>query len=254
MTRTYTVSELARLSGVSVRTLHHYDAIGLLKPAQVAANGYRLYGRQDLLRLQQILLHRELEFPLEAIKAVLDQPAFDRLATLRRQKAVLADRAARYAQLLETLEATLVDLEGETTLKDEDLFAGFSPEKQAEHQAFITERYGEETYDASKRKMRGLGKEGFAAFQAEMAAVEQQMAKALTDGLPIDSAPVTDLMRRHHALIAQSWPAPPTAEAFTGLGALYLEHPEFTARYEALAPGLTEYLAEAMRVFAEREL
>src|SRR5262245_10280245 len=109
----YTVKELARLSGVSVRTLHHYDQIGLLKPAEVGLNGYRYYGREELLRLQQILFHRELEFPLEAIKAVLEQPQFDRVEALRRHRKTLTAKAGRYRKLIATLDATLAALEGD---------------------------------------------------------------------------------------------------------------------------------------------
>src|ERR1700746_3216572 len=104
MTKLYTVKALAKLSGVSVRTLHHYDQIGLLKPACVGANGYRYYGREEMLRLQQILFHRELEFPLEAIAAVLARPDFDRMEALRRHRETLAAKADRYRKLLKTLD------------------------------------------------------------------------------------------------------------------------------------------------------
>ncbi len=257
MSRLYTVAELVRLSGVSVRTLHHYDAIGLLKPAQVGANGYRLYGREELLRLQQILFHRELKFPLEAIKAVLASPDFERLAALKRQRAVLAGEAARYRKLLRTLDATLADLEGETSMNESELFGGFSPKEQAGHEAWLVDRYGEGAaarISGSKAKMKGWSKADFASLTAEGEAIEQAMGRALVDGLPVDSGAVRALMARHHAWVARSWPRPPTAEAFAELGAMYLEHPAFTARYEAIGPGLAEYLAEAMRSYAEAEL
>lgn len=257
MSRLHTVAEVARMSGVSVRALHHYDAIGLLKPAQVGANGYRLYGRGELLRLQQILLHRELKFPLEAIKAVLAAPEFDRLAALRRQRAALAAEAARYRALLKTLDATLADLEGETSMTEEALFGGFSPEEQAGHEAWLIERYGEDARSkiaGSNAKRKGWTKADFAALAAEGEAIEQAMGKALTDGLPVDSAAVRALMARHYAWVGRSWPQPPTAEAFAGLGAMYLEHPAFTARYDAVAAGLAEYMAEAMRSYAQAEL
>lgn len=256
MSRLYTVAEVARLSGVSVRTLHHYDAIGLLKPAQVGANGYRLYGRDELLRLQQILFHRELRFPLEAIKAVLAAPDFDRLAALKAQRAALAEEAARYRTLLRTLDATLADLEGEMRMNERELFGGFSAETQAGHEAWLEARFGDDArakIAGSKARMTGWSKADFQALKAEGEAIEQAMGRALTDGLPVDSGAVRALMARHHAWVAKTWPNPPTAEAFAGLGAMYLEHPEFTARYEAVAPGLTEYLAEAMRSYAQAE-
>ncbi|MDQ0464778.1 DNA-binding transcriptional MerR regulator [Caulobacter ginsengisoli] len=257
VSRLYTVKQMARLSGVSVRALHHYDQIGLLKPASVGENGYRYYGREELLRLQQILLHRELDLPLGEIAAVLDAPGFDRLAALRTHRDRLAAKAERYRTLLKTLDDTLAALEGEQTMDDKDLYAGFAPGKQAEYEAWLIDRHGEpmrERIDAAKTKMKGLGKAGFEALMAEAGAIEQAMAKALADGLPADCETVRALMRRHRDWIAASWNRPPTAEAFAGLAGLYLEHPDFRARYEAVRPGLTEYLAEAMRRFAEAEM
>src|SRR5881275_446631 len=111
--RGLTVSEVAKLSGVSVRTLHHYDEVGLLKPACVGANGYRYYGKDELLRLQQILFHRELGFPLDEIARVLDAPDFDRVAALKAHRARLEAEAARFGALIRTIDQTLAALEGD---------------------------------------------------------------------------------------------------------------------------------------------
>lgn len=257
MSRLYTVKQMARLSGVSVRALHHYDQIGLLKPASVGENGYRYYGRAELLRLQQILFHREMELPLSEIAAVLDAPGFDGTAALRAHRDRLAAKAERYHRLLQTLDDTLATLEGETTMDDEDFYKGFEPEKQAEHEAWLIERHGEpmrQRIAEANRTMKGLGQAGFQALADEVAAIERAMGRALADGLPADSEAVRALMRRHRDWIARSWDRQPTADAFRGLAGLYLEHPEFTARYEVVAPGLTEYLAEAMRSFADAEM
>src|SRR6201996_256305 len=105
-----TVKQLAAISGVTVRTLHHYDEVGLLKPASVGANGYRYYGQDELLRLQQILFHRELGFALEEIGQVLDAPDFDRAAALRAHKARLAAERRRYGRLMRTIDETLAAL------------------------------------------------------------------------------------------------------------------------------------------------
>lgn len=249
----YTVKQMAKLSGVSVRALHHYDAIGLLKPRAVGANGYRYYDRQDLLRLQQILFHRALETPLKDIQAALNQPGFDLAAALRAQRERLVAEAERYARLVDVVDRTLADLEGDETMDDKKLFEGFDPEKQAGYEAELVERYGEpmaERIAQSKAGMKAWDKTDWASFQQEAAAIEHDMAKALAQGLPVDSGPVTAIMRRHWAWIAKSWNREPTPDAFAGLAHLYQDNPEFTARYEGIAPGLTEYLAEAMRAFA----
>lgn len=253
----YTVRQVAKMSGVSVRTLHHYDQIGLLKPASVGENGYRYYGREELLRLQQILFHRELEFPLEAIRAVLAAPDFDRKAALRRHRERLDAEARRYRRLLRTLDDTLAALEGETDMNDKTLYQGFAPEKQAEHEAWLVDRYGTQAraeIDHGKAMMKGWKADDFQDFKAEIEAIEAGLAKAMTDGLPPDSAPVTAIMRRHHTVVARTWKSPPTREAFTGLAAIYGDHPDFRSRYEDRARGLLEYIQAAMAGFAETEL
>lgn len=253
----YTVKQVATMSGVSVRTLHHYDQIGLLRPASVGDNGYRYYGREELLRLQQILFHRELEFPLEAIAAVLAAPDFDRLAALRRHRSRLDAQARRYRRLLRTLDDTLAALEGETDMKDKDLYQGFAPEKQAEYEAWLIDRYGDKAraeIDHGKAMMKGWTADDGAGFKAEIEAIEAGLAQAMADGLPPDSASVSGLVRRHHAWVARSWKAPPTREAYLGLAAMYGDHPDFRARYEDRATGLLEYLQAAMTAFAEAAL
>jgi DNA-binding transcriptional MerR regulator len=253
----YTVKQVAKLSGVTVRALHHYDQVGLLKPAQVGENGYRYYGREELLRLQQILIHRELELPLEAIVELLDQPGFDRREALRRHRKTLSQKAARYRRLIQTLDRTLAALEGETQMKDEDLYKGFAPEKQAQYEAEIIDRFGEParaSIEASKAAMKTWSKGDWERTGREYAEVEAGMGKALADGLPADSDEVRALVRRHHAWVARMWNRTPSRDPYIGLGQMYVDHPDFHARYEAVQPGLAEYLAQAMRSFAEREL
>ena len=249
----YTVKQLAKLSGVSVRTLHHYDQIGLLKPAAVGLNGYRYYGREELLRLQQILFHRELEFPLEAIRAVLAQPDFDRAEALRRHRATLAAQASRYAKLIATIDATLASLKGDETMDDKDIYKGFAPEKQAEYEAWLIDRGGEpmrKSIEDSKVKFQGMSKAQFEDMQARAVEFETRMVKAMTDGLPPDSAPVRELLVGHRSWIAKTWPNPPTRESYAGLADIYASHPDFRARYEARGAGLTDYLVTAMKAFA----
>ena len=253
----YTVKDVAKLSGVSVRALHHYDEIGLLKPACVGENGYRYYGREELLRLQQILFHRELEFPLEAIAAVLKAPDFDRVEALRRHRTKLAAEARRYRRLLKTLDDTLAALNGETHMNDKDIYKGFAPERQAEYEAWLVDRYGDEMTPHiafAKQKMGAWTKADHEAHQGEVEAIERGLGDALAKGLPADSDALDPLLRRHHAWVALAWKKPPTAAAYAGLADLYLGHEDFRARYEAVQPGLSDYLAAAMKAYASRAL
>lgn len=253
----YTVRQVAKMSGVSVRTLHHYDQIGLLKPASVGENGYRYYGREELLRLQQILFHRELEFPLEAIRAVLAAPDFDRKEALRRHRSRLDAQARRYRRLLRTLDDTLAALEGVTDMSDKDLYLGFAPEKQAEYEAWLVDRHGDgmqDHIDHGKAVMKDWKADDVAGFKAEIEAIEADLARAMTDGLPPDSAAVAAIMRRHHAWVGRTWKQPPPKEAFIGLAAMYGDHPDFRSHYEDRAAGLLGYIQAAMTAFADAEL
>ena len=253
----HTVRQVAKLSGVSVRTLHHYDQVGLLKPASVGANGYRYYGREELLRLQQILFHRELGFSLEEIGRVLDAGDFDRVAALRAHRARLVAGAQRYRRLVRTIDETLAALEGDAKMDDKAMYRGFDPEKQARYEAWVVDRYGpavQASIDAVKEARKGWTQADFDRAQAEINEIEAGFVEALKGGLPIDSERVRGLARRHHAWVARSWSQPLTHLAYTNLAQLYDEHPDFRARYEAKATGLTEYLQAAMRSFADAEL
>src|SRR5262245_2355339 len=126
-----TVAQLAAISGVTVRTLHHYDEIGLLRPAAVGANGYRYYRREELLRLQRILFHRELGVPLGAIAGLLELEGADQVEVLRQHRAKLETERERYRMLIETIDRTIADLQGETHMANAELYQGFSAEKQA---------------------------------------------------------------------------------------------------------------------------
>lgn len=253
----YTVKDLARVAGVSVRALHHYDAIGLLKPASIGENGYRYYGRAELLRLQQILFYRELEFPLEAIAAVLDAPSFDLATALRGHRDRLAGQARRYRRLIRTVDETLAAIEGETKMKDEDLYKGFAPEKQGEYEAWLIDRGGNEMaarIEESKKAMKGRSKDELQAAMDANEANEAAVAKAMERGVPADSAEVMNLMRQRRAWVAQMWNKNVEPESFKGLAQIYLDHPDFRARFESRAAGLTEYLAAAMCAYADAEI
>lgn len=253
----FTVGEVSRLSGLSIRALRHYDEIGLLKPATVGENGYRYYGADELLRLQQIMVHRELGLPLDEIRRTLDAPDFDRVAALKAHRARLVAEARRYHQLVKTLDQTLAALEGDGRMSEKAMYRGFDPERQAKYEAWVVERYGpgvQWSIDAVKEAQKDWKQADFDRSQAEVAAIEACMAKALTDGAPVDSGHVQALIRRLHAWVGRSWVTPPDRVAFANLADLYDQHPDFRAHYEALAEGLTDYLGAAMKLFAGKEL
>lgn len=250
-----TVKQVAKISGVSVRALHHYDEIGLLKPASIGRNGYRYYGREDLLRLQQILLHRELDIPLGEIRAILDDPKFDQLEALRLQREKLAAEAKRYAQLVRTIDRTIADLNGENAMKNAELYKGISAEKQAEYEQWLIDKYGgdmPERIETSRKKFAAMNKDEMAKLNVELHDIEQGLAEGLRRGVPLDSTALDPALERHHKWIEFAWDKPCPPEAYSGLADLYLSHPDFVARYETIEPGFAEYLAGAMKAYARR--
>ncbi|QIK77999.1 MerR family transcriptional regulator [Sphingomonas piscis] len=251
----YTVKQLAKLSGVSVRTLHHYDQMGLLKPAFTGENRYRYYGRAELLRLQDILFHRELGVALADVGKLLEVDGRDRIEMLCEHRAALSQRLERSRLLLTTIDRTIADLQGEETMDDSDLYKGFSPEKQAEYEDWLVSRYGEElrpVIEHSKDGLRNLSKNGLAERLAEGEAAGAALAEEYMRGAVADDPANAPLLQRHHAWIATMWNKECPPEAYAGLADLYLEHPDFRANFDRHAEGFTDWLSEAMKVYAAR--
>ena len=251
----YTVKQLARLSGVSVRALHHYDDIGLLKPAFIGENRYRYYGREELLRLQDILFHRELGVPLAAVADLIERSGSDHVAALTAHRAQLLERLERARRLVRTIDRTIAEINGATTVKDSELYQGFSPEKQAEHEAWLVARDGpgmRARIDLSHMAWDKLDDAGKQARMAEYAAVEAGLADLLRAGEAADSAMADSLLGRHRAWVAAMWNRDCPLEHYANLGAMYADHPEFRARFEAIEPGFADWLAAAMRAHAAR--
>lgn len=247
----HTVRQLAKLAGVTVRTLHHYDQIGLLRPSARTAAGYRLYGETDLLRLQQILLFKEMDVPLEQIREILDDPQFDLVQALRSHRQTLQARSARLETLLHTIDETIARLMEETTmLTIEELYEGFSKEDTERYRREARENWGAEMVEATEQRMRKMSK-------AQWQAVGQQgedatrLLASLMDKAPDDPA-VQAAIAQHHAWIENFYPAP--AALYRGLGQMYVEHPEFHSFYEKYRPGLAEFMQAAMAHYADTVL
>ncbi len=247
----YSVKGLSKLAGVSVRTLHHYDSIGLLHPETRTAAGYRVYGEAELLRLQQILFYRELDVPLDEIRALLDKPGFDPTAALEGHRKLLAERARRIGRLMETVDRTIDKLRGETMLSDQELYEGFGKEEIETMKRRSAEAWGDTAaYAQSQDRMRSMTRDKWATVKAEGAALDEALAAAMKEGLAPDSPRVEALMRRKADHLRYFYD--PSAELFAGLGRHYCEQPEFRQRYEDLAPGLPEFLRDAMAAFASK--
>ena len=251
-----TVKQVSKVSGVSVRALHHYDEIGLLKPASIGRNGYRYYGRDELLRLQQILLHRELDIPLGDIRAILDDPEFDQLEALRAQRDKLAAEAKRYAQLVRTIDRTIADLNGDSAMRSAELYKGISAEKQAEYENWLVEKYGgdmPERIEIGRKKYDSLSEAEKQKLQDELKDIDTAWVDAMKNGVPADGKALDPLMERYRDWVAIMWNKPCPPEAFVGLADLHLGHPDFVARYEAFGEGFSDYHAVTMKAYAKRK-
>ena len=247
----YTVSQLAELAGISVRTLHHYDQIGLLTPARRTQAGYRLYGSAELMRLQQILLFRELEMPLAEIQDRIQASDFDPLASLRQHRQALEQRRAQLGRLIETVDRTIETFqEDEMTLSDEELYAGFTPEQAERYPREARERWGEERVSAVEDRVRKLSKEAWKRIGQQGEQATSAMAALV--GQPADDEAVQEAIALHHAWIENFYPVP--AEVYRGLGTMYVEHPEFRKFYEDRAEGLAEFMQAAIEVYCESHL
>jgi DNA-binding transcriptional MerR regulator len=250
----YTVKKLATLSGVSVRTLHFYDEVGLLKPAYVGANGYRFYEEAQLLTLQQILFYRELGFELKQIHQILGRSDFDKVAALQSHRKVLQKNLARTRKLIVTIDKTIEHLKGTLKMKNEELFVGFNPQQQAKHEQYLIDRFGEEMREEiaqSKKKVKNWTKDDWQRSGEAFGEICQDLVKLLERRSPSDSSEVQAVIRRHHQWLMQFWT--PTRESYVGHSQLILDS-ELRKAYEACHPQLPEFVAAGIRVFAEREL
>jgi DNA-binding transcriptional MerR regulator len=236
-----TVSELARVAGVSVRTLHHYDAIGLLRPTGRTEAGYRLYGQADLERLQQILFFRELQMPLPEIRRVLDDPSFDRRAALRMQRELLRERREAVDGALQLVERALEAMETGETMSDEQMFQGLNP-----HEDEARERWGDtDAWRESQRRTKKYGKDDWARMRAEMDAIDRKLGELLAAGrAPAD--PEVQAAAEEHRLHIDRWFYPCSRSMHRALGEMYVADPRFAERYERIQPGLAAFLRDAL--------
>lgn len=245
----YTVKELAALAGVTVRTLHHYDRIGVLRPTSRTDAGYRQYGESDVLRLQQVLFYRELGFALNDIRRILEDPAFDTVVALREHRKALEARSRDINRLVQTIDRTLEKLTmHDETVTDAELYEGFAPEEVEAMKREVDAKYDPKVVAESRRRVREMTKGEWAAMKQEGDAVCRELAARI--GEDPASAEVQALVARHHAWIEKFYSC--GAQMYRGLGEMYVADPRFRGYYESYGEGLAEFLRAGMDVYAER--
>jgi DNA-binding transcriptional MerR regulator len=244
----YTVNQLAKLAGVSVRTLHYYDEIGLLKPSSLGGNGYRHYEEEAMLKLQQILFYRELDLSLDEIKSVVGRPDFDVVTALRSHKEALQGRVERLKRLIQTVDNTIDHLKGNETMNAKGLFEGFSEEEQEKYALEAEQMYDPETVRASNRKWKAYLPAEKERILAEGKAIYVDLIAAMPKGA--DSAEAQALIAHWHQNMQYFWS--PDDEQLLGLAEGYYDDPLFRANFDKMHPKLAWFMCEAVKVYVER--
>lgn len=249
----YSISQVARMAGVSSRTLRHYDEIGLLTPSRVSSNGYRWYGRRELLRLQRILLMRELGMSLGDIGRTLDGE-IDELTALRRHREQVAAEMERLGRVLHTVDRTIAALSGCAAMSDEEFFTGLA-EAKARLRDDLLVRYGERAaahLADAERVTSGWTREDHERAAEQGRRLLTRMARARERGVAPDDQEALDLVAEHYQGVRALWPA--DAAAYHALGDLILDNPEQRAIVASVDPLLPAWLAKAVQAYAVHRL
>lgn len=243
----YTVKAVADLAGISVRALHHYDHIGLLRPAQ-NSSGYRQYSDEDLERLQQILFFRELGFGLTEIAAILDRPGFDRREALVTHRLLLLEKQKRIQALIGSVDRTLEAMERGKPVEKKTMFEGFDDTRGEQYREEAIARYGkvaEESYE----RVGKYSKEQWNSVKAEMEELTQAIADRM-EGDPGDEEVQRRVDQWFRLINDRFYDC--SLEIFRGLGDLYVGDSRFTATYDKVRPGLAEFMRKAMHLYCDR--
>jgi DNA-binding transcriptional MerR regulator len=241
----FTVKQLSKLAGVTPRTLHHYDEIGLLKPTRVGENGYRYYGDESLLRLQQILLYRELDLPLDDIKKIVGRRDFDVLGALESHKQALNKQAARISRLIQTVDNTINHLKGNNSMSEKGLFEGFSEEEQEKYAKEAEQMYEPETVRESNRKWKAYSAAKKESILKEGNVIYTDMIAAMPKGA--DSPDVQIIVQRWRDHMDYFWT--PNLDQLLGLAENYNNDPRFKANFDKMNPKLAEFMLDAVKVY-----
>lgn len=249
----WSIAEVASMSKVTARTLRHYDDIGLLKPAHVGGNGYRYYEQEQLLRLQRLLLLRELGLSLTSIAAVLEGQ-LDEVAALQAHARWLDDERQRLDRLAHTLSRTIHHLQGGPQMSAPDLFEGFT-ERQSQLEDELAQQHGDgvrEHFRTAEDTTKDWTQQDYLDAQRRGEAVDAQILAVMRSGAAPGSEPALAAVTEHYREVAQFWT--PDQTSYTNLGQRYVDDPDQKARYDTMAPGLAEYLRDAVAAYAARYL
>ncbi len=247
----YTVQKLARLAGISSRTLRYYDEIGILKPARISSSGYRIYAQAEVDRLQQILFFRELGLSLERIKDIINTPSFDELRALKEHREKLLEKRAQLDLLIANVNKTIAVNEGSITMTDKEKFAGFKQklidDNEKTYGKEIRAKYGDEKINQSNERLMGMNEKQYAKWEELGLRVIESLKKAVATGDPAgELAQMTaDL---HRQWLIYTWDSY-SKEAHAGLAQMYVADERFAAFYNEKQAGGAEFLRDAILIY-----
>ncbi|MFS0656816.1 MerR family transcriptional regulator [Bacillus sp. 179-C3.3 HS] len=242
------VKEVAQLFGISIRTLHHYDQIGLLIPTEVTDAGYRLYSEENLETLQQILFFRELGFTLKDIKEIMNNPSFDKQEAFILQRKMLIEKRNKLDQMIENMDRTLKHLKGDIHMTNKERFEGMNI-KFNQYEEEARRRWGNKPIDDANTKLNTLSKEEQVDLSNRWDQIFQQLA-TLRHHSP-QSKEVQDAIKEWYDFLNEHF-TQYSLEAFHGLGQLYIQDERFTKNIDQYGEGLASFMSDAMKVFAEQ--
>lgn len=245
----YTVKQLSALAGVSVRTLHYYDEIGLLAPTQVGTNGYRYYDEAAVMRLQQVLFYREIGLELTQIKDVLDSPDFDLITALKSHRAALQEKSERLNDLVATVDLTIKHLMGEIRMSKRQFFEAFTDEKQKEYEREARLQYGPDTVNASIKRWNNYTPAQKEAIGNEGNAVYSDLVDAIEAGKSPLDAEVQAILQRWHNHIRYFYE--PHLDILRNLGETYVSSPDFRQNFDKIDPRLAEYMQQGINQYVD---
>jgi DNA-binding transcriptional MerR regulator len=241
----FTVGELSRLTGITVRALHHYDEVGLVRPSRRSAAGYRLYDEADVLRLHQVLLFRELGLPLDEIAAAIDA-AGSREDLLRRHREVLVTKRARIDAMLAAVDAAIGTLEKGPKMSPEELKTLFDGFDHTQYEEEAKQRWGgTDAYQESARRTKGYGRAEWEQIKREMESIGARLAELMKSGTAPGDAATQAVVEEHRAHIDR-WFYPCSVSLQKALGEMYVADERFTANIDRGAPGLARYWRDAI--------
>lgn len=243
-----TVKEFAALTGVSIRTLHYYDEIGLLRPASVTDSGYRLYGQQELERLQQILFLRELRFSLKEIAQILDDPTFDKRQALHQHRQLLLLQRQRLDELIRLADNTL---KGGSQMNFDLLKHDSAREMQEEYANEVRQRWGKtDAYKEYEAKTAGYQKSDWQNLLSGMESIFDRFADLAREGADPASTEAQELVESWRSYISENMYTC-TPEILHGLGQMYVSDERFQKNLDSHGEGCAQFMSRAIEIYCK---